>query len=68
MTVCAFEEIDSCPMEGFDPVSYDQLLGLKEQGLSSVLVLPVGYRSNVDVFSTFKKVRKDISKSIIEIN
>ncbi len=68
MTVCAFEKIDSCPMEGFIPTGYDELLGLKEKGLSSVLVLPVGYRADDDMFADFKKVRKDLAESIIEIN
>ncbi len=68
MTVCAFEEIDSCPMEGFVPDGYDELLGLNEKGLSSVLVLPVGYRADDDMFADFKKVRKDLTESIIEIN
>ncbi|MEM9143881.1 MAG: NAD(P)H-dependent oxidoreductase [Bacteroidota bacterium] len=67
LTVCAMEEIDSCPMEGFDPKAYDKFLKLTEKGLQSVLVLPVGYRSEDDMFSGFKKVRKDLAESILEI-
>lgn len=67
MTVCAFERIDSCPMEGFDPVGYDSLLGLDKIGLTSVLVMPVGYRADNDMFSEFKKVRRGLDNSIIEI-
>lgn len=67
LTICALEEIDSCPMEGFTPEAYDQILGLKEKGLASALVLPVGYRAEDDVFSSFKKVRKDMDESVIEI-
>ena len=67
LTVCAMEEIDSCPMEGFDPQAYDQLLDLETKGLTSVLVLPVGYRDDDDMFATLKKVRKDMNESIIEI-
>lgn len=37
-------EVDSTPMEGFDPAALDQLLGLEERGLKSVLILPLGYR------------------------
>lgn len=66
LTVCAMEKIDSCPMEGFVPKAYDDLLGLPERGLSSVLVLPVGYRAKDDMFSDFKKVRKNLEDSIIE--
>jgi len=57
MTVCAQERIDSCPMEGFIPDEIDELLGLKKQGLKSVLLLPVGYRAQDDTFATLKKVR-----------
>ncbi|MFK7811091.1 MAG: NAD(P)H-dependent oxidoreductase [Maribacter sp.] len=68
LTICALEEIDSCPMEGFEPSAYDEVLNLKEKGLTSVLVLPVGYRADDDMFSTFKKVRKDMDDCIIEIS
>lgn len=67
MTVCAMEDIDSCPMEGFMPEKYDELLSLKKEGLKSVLLLPIGYRAENDMFSDFKKVRKHISDSIIEL-
>ncbi|WP_299536789.1 NAD(P)H-dependent oxidoreductase [Ulvibacterium sp.] len=67
LTVCAMEKIDSCPMEGFDPKGYDELLGLPEKGLNSILVLPVGYRAKDDMFSGFKKVRKKMEDSIIEM-
>lgn len=68
LTVCAIEKIDSCPMEGFSPEGYDRLLGLSKKGLTSVLVMPVGYRAKDDVFSSFKKVRRNIEDSVIEIN
>ena len=53
MTVCAIERIDSCPMEGFVPSKFDAILNLKERGLKSVLLLPVGYRAEDDMFSGF---------------
>lgn len=68
LTVCAAEEIDACPMEGFVPSAYDQVLGLASQGLTSVLVLPVGYRAVDDMFSDLKKVRRPLGESIIEIS
>lgn len=66
MTVCAIEGIDACPMEGFEPQKYDELLGLEKLNLKSVLVMPVGYRAQDDVFSEFKKVRRPLSDVIIE--
>jgi len=67
LSFCALEEIDSCPMEGFIPKEYDKLLGINEKGLTSVLVLPVGYRAKDDLFSRMEKVRKSIEDSVIEI-
>jgi nitroreductase/dihydropteridine reductase len=58
LTVCAQQQIDSCPMEGFVPEEIDQLLGLQEKGLKSTLLLPVGHRSDDDAMSQLKKVRR----------
>ncbi len=68
LTVCATEGIDACPMEGFEPDKYDQSLKLGEKNLKSVLVLPVGYRADDDMFSNFKKVRRSLEDVIIEID
>ena len=68
LTVCALEEIDACPMEGFIPEKYDELLQLKEKNLKSVLVMPVGYRAKDDVFADLKKVRRPIEESVITIS
>lgn len=67
MTVCAVERIDSCPMEGFDRAQFDAILNLKEKDLKSVLLLPVGYRSEDDMFSGFKKVRKKLQDAVLEL-
>ncbi len=67
LTVCAIEGIDSCPMEGFSPPKYDKIFKLKEKGLKSVLVMPIGYRAKDDMFADFKKVRKDVSESVYEL-
>jgi len=67
MTVCAVEGIDSCPMEGFDDKEYDRILDLKSKNLKSALLLPVGYRAEDDMFARFKKVRKSVSESTIEM-
>jgi nitroreductase / dihydropteridine reductase len=66
LTVCATQGVDACPMEGFDPVEYDRFFKLKEQGLLSVLIMPIGYRASDDMFGAMKKVRKPLNESIIE--
>lgn len=60
LTVCAMLKIDSCPMEGFNPVKFDEILGLDKQSLKSVLVMPIGYRSEEDFMANLKKVRKPL--------
>lgn len=67
MTVCAVEGIDSCPMEGFSADDYDRILDLKSKNLKSVLLLPVGYRADDDIFANFEKVRKTVAESTIEL-
>lgn len=67
MTVCAVEEIDCCPMEGFIPSKVDEILNLSEKNLKSVLMLPVGFRAEDDVMNGMKKVRKPLSETIIDI-
>lgn len=68
LTVCAAEGIDSCPMEGFHPSQYDEILGLTEKGLRAVLLLPVGYRSSEDQFASFAKVRRGVSDVVIDLD
>jgi nitroreductase len=68
LTVCAIEKIDSCPMEGFIPEKYDETLQLNQQNLTSVLVLPVGFRAEDDYMKDEKKVRKDLNEIVLELN
>ena len=67
LTVCAVEGIDACPMEGFEPEKYDDLLQLKDKGLQSVLAMPIGFRAGDDMFAGMKKVRRGVSEVVIEM-
>ena len=67
LTVCAIEKVDACPMEGFLQDKYDEILELKSKDLKSILVMPIGYRAEDDMFADFKKVRKHISNSVIRL-
>ncbi|NBB49479.1 NAD(P)H-dependent oxidoreductase [Rhizobium sp. CRIBSB] len=59
VAAAAFEGVDATPMEGFDPVKLDEILGLKEKGLRSVTILPLGYRAQEgDWLANLKKVRR----------
>lgn len=68
LTVCALQEIDACPMEGFTPEKYDEILDLTSKNLTSVLVMPVGFRAADDYMKDLKKVRKSVKEVVIEIN
>lgn len=67
MTVCAQMRIDTCPMEGFSAADYDRILGLEEKGLTSMVVCPVGYRSESDSYSSLKKVRYSVDELTLKI-
>ncbi|MDG2194147.1 MAG: NAD(P)H-dependent oxidoreductase [Polaribacter sp.] len=67
LTVAAVEHIDACPMEGFDPKKYSEVLQLKKHAISPVLVLPVGFRANDDYMKDLAKVRKKTTDMVIEI-
>lgn len=57
MTAAAMLNVDTCPMEGFMPDKYDEVLGLPEQGYHAVVACPVGYRSADDKAAARPKVR-----------
>jgi nitroreductase len=57
MTAAAILGIDTCPMEGIDPVKYDEVLGLGALGYSTVVACPAGYRAVDDRHATQPKVR-----------
>lgn len=64
----AYEGIDSTPMEGFDPEALDQILGLREKGLRSTLLLPLGYRDEPnDWLVHLKKARKPLTELVTYI-
>jgi len=60
-------KIDATPVEGFHNDQLDALLNLKELGLKSVTLLPIGYRdSEGDWLLPMKKVRNTQEDFIIE--
>lgn len=58
LIAAAHLKIDATPMEGFDSEKFDDLLGLKEKNLKSVVLLALGYRNpESDMLANLKKVR-----------
>ena len=59
IAAAAFEGVDATPIEGFDPNAVDEILGLREKGLRSAVLLPLGYREeDKDWLVNLIKVRK----------
>ncbi|MEO7215042.1 NAD(P)H-dependent oxidoreductase [Mucilaginibacter sp.] len=59
--------IDAGPMEGFDPAKFDEILGLKEKGLTATVIAAVGFRADDDHFSKLVKVRRPKNELFIHI-
>lgn len=57
MTSAALLGVDTCPMEGIEPVNYDRLLGLAAQDLTTVVACAAGYRAETDKYAELAKVR-----------
>jgi nitroreductase len=69
LIAAAEEQVDSTPMEGFDPKALDEILGLKARGLRSVAILPLGYRADEgDWLVNLKKVRRARENFVTEVN
>ena len=57
LETAALMKIDTCAMEGIDPVAYDKILGLENTDYKTVAVVACGYRSAEDTYAQMKKVR-----------
>ena len=57
MAAAAMLGIDVCPIEGFEPPKYDEILELESMGYSACVVAAAGYRSASDKYATMPKVR-----------
>lgn len=67
MTCAAVLGIDSCPLEGISPASYDQILGLEGSGYSTKVACALGYRSDLDKYASAPKARFPQEKIIVRV-
>jgi nitroreductase/dihydropteridine reductase len=59
LIAAAVESVDASPMDGFNPSSVDAILGLREKGLKSVVLMALGYRdAEKDPLVNAKKIRR----------
>ncbi len=67
MTSAALLGIDTCPMEGIDPVAYDEKLGLAAQGYKTSVVCCAGYRAADDKYGSLAKVRRTVEDVVVHL-
>ncbi len=67
LSAAAHLGVDACPMEGFQPDKYDDILGLSAKGLKSVVIATAGYRSATDKYAAAAKVRFPVDEVVIRV-
>ena len=67
MTAAAVIGVDTCPLEGINPLKYDEILGLTGTGWKVVVACAAGHRSDEDKYAAAEKVRFDASDIIVHI-
>lgn len=67
ISAAAVEKVDATPMEGFNNEDLDELLGLRENGMRSTTLLPLGFRDEEnDWLAPMKKVRRPKEKLFVQ--
>lgn len=64
LTTAAVLGVDACPMEGFVPEKYDEVLGLTAKGYAARVVATAGYRAADDHYAGLPKVRYEVSELV----
>jgi nitroreductase len=67
MASAALLGVDTCPMEGFEPLQFDEILGLQGTGYASVVCVAAGYRAADDKYGAMKKVRFKPEEVLVRI-
>jgi nitroreductase len=67
LTAAAEMGIDTCPMEGFEAGKFDEILGLKEKGLTVSVIAPIGFHAADDGYSHLAKVRRPKEELFIHV-
>jgi nitroreductase len=67
MDTAALLEIDTCPIEGFVPAEYNEILDLPSRNLTASVCCAIGYRSPEDKYAQLPKSRFPIGKILSEV-
>jgi nitroreductase / dihydropteridine reductase len=69
LAAAAEQRVDATPMEGFNNAQVDEILGLDQLGLKSVVLMPLGYRDETnDWLVNLKKVRTPEDEFFVRID
>jgi len=67
LATAAMIGVDACPMEGFEPAKFDEILGLEAQGVGSLTLATAGYRAADCKYATLAKVRFPVEEVIVRV-
>jgi nitroreductase len=67
MTAASMLGIDTCPMEGFKPSKFDEILGLTGTDYGSAVACAAGFRHPEDKYAATKKVRFRAEDVIVRV-
>lgn len=67
LSTAAILKIDACPLEGINPVIYDEILNLNQSGYSTKVACALGYRSSDDAAASYNKVRYPRAEMLLDI-
>ena len=67
LSAAAMLGIDACPMEGFEPAKYDEILELPRLGYGARVLATAGYRAAGDPYVKLAKVRFKTEDVVVHI-
>ena len=67
LTTAAILGVDACPMEGFQPEKFNEILGLTAHGYSAVALCAIGYRAADDPYASMEKVRFPAHQVVVHV-
>jgi nitroreductase len=67
MAAAALLGVDTCPMEGIDPIAMDDVLGMTGTSYNTVVACAAGYRAGDDKYASIPKVRFRVEDVVVRI-
>jgi nitroreductase len=67
LAACASQRLDACPMEGFAPAEFDEILGLGAQRLTARALVTAGQRAPEDATAGLAKSRPAMDEFLLTV-